>query len=215
MSQPVLSSSQDVQRPKPSQDSGKGKSIPSQSSKAFNSQVSSSKSSVSSAFELLASKEITPQVILYQEEVVKQSKASQQEVVEDLAGRDTVPTEEVMADEVDTVEGNTEAERDNNTPEAAPDIWPPHPTTSQSAIQTTSSSRQLSNMLDQILSDMKSKAKNTITEDTMISTSNPLTMQKEKDIPSLDILSLHFTQTEDSTPQDDDITYLPTSNLPS
>ena len=43
-------------------------------------------------------------------------------------------------------------------------------------------------MLDQILSDVRSKAKNTKTEDTMISTSNPLTMQTEKHIPSLDIL---------------------------
>ena len=57
-------------RPKPSQDSKKGKSIPSQASKTPNSQVSS-------AFKLLASDEITSQVITYQEEVVvKQSKSA-------------------------------------------------------------------------------------------------------------------------------------------
>ena len=50
-------------------------------------------------------------------------------------------------------------------------------------------SSQLSTMLDQILSDMKSKAKKTTTDDIIISTtSNPFTLQKEKLIPSLDIL---------------------------
>ena len=71
-------------QPKPSQDSGKGgKSIPSQASKTPNSEGSSSQSS--SAFELLASEEVTSQVITHQEEVDKQSHASQQEVGEDLA----------------------------------------------------------------------------------------------------------------------------------
>ena len=80
----VKFSSQDMQRPKRSQDSGKGgKSIPSQASKTPNSQVSSSQSS--SAFELLASEEVTSQVITHQEQVDKQSHASQQEVGEDLA----------------------------------------------------------------------------------------------------------------------------------
>ena len=97
--------------------------------------------------------------------MVKQSQASQQEVGEDLAGWDMVPAEEVWDnDEVDAVEDFT-------------------------AKQSTSVSSQWSNMLDQILFDMKSKAKNTTTEDTMISnTSNPLTMQKKKLIPTLDIL---------------------------
>merc|ERR1719318_885811 len=209
---PAESSSQEVYRPKPSQDSGKGKSIPSQVSKTSSSQVSSSQSSVSSAFELLASEEVTSQVINYQEEVVKQSQASQQEVGENLAGSDTESTEEVLENEVVTAEDFTEVETDAHTPEAAPGSLPPPPTTSQSAIQTTSSSSQLSNMLDQILSDMKSKAKNTTSEDTMISTSNPLAMQKENHIPSLDIMSVHFTQT-DSTPQDD-VTTLPTTSNP-
>ena len=71
-------SSQEMQRPKPSQ--GSGKSIPSQASKTSNSQVSS-------AFKLLASEEVT-----YQEKVVKQSQTSQQEVGEDLAVWDIVPT---------------------------------------------------------------------------------------------------------------------------
>jgi hypothetical protein len=203
----VLSYSQDVQRPKPSHDSGKGKSIPSQASKTSNSQVSSSQRSVSSAFELLASEEVTSQIILYQEEVVKQSQASQQEVVEDLAGGDTVPTEEVMADEVDAVKDKTYAKSDANTPSAGPDSLLPLPTSSQLAIPSTSSSSQLSNMLDQILSDMKSKAKNTTAEDTMIATAIPLIMQKEKIIPSLDIMSVPPTQA--------DVISLPTSNLPS
>jgi len=44
-------------------------------------------------------------------------------------------------------------------------------------------------MLDQILSYMKSKAKKTTTNDIIISTtSNPFTLQKEKLIPSLDII---------------------------
>ena len=44
-------------------------------------------------------------------------------------------------------------------------------------------------MLDQILSDMQSKAKKTTTDDIMISMmSNPFTLQKEKLIRSLDIL---------------------------
>ena len=70
---------------------------------------------------------------------------------------------------------------DANITEAAPDSLPQPATTSQSAIQATSSSSQLSDMLDQILSDMKSKAKNTTAEDT-ISKANPRNMQKEKDI---------------------------------
>ena len=53
----------------------------SQASKTLNSLVFS-------AIELLASEEVTSQVITYQEEVVKQSQASQQEVGEDLAGWD-------------------------------------------------------------------------------------------------------------------------------
>ena len=63
-------SRQEVQRPKPSQDSGK--SIPGQASKTSNTQVSS-------VFKLLASEEVTSQVITYQELVVKQSQASQQD----------------------------------------------------------------------------------------------------------------------------------------
>ena len=97
--------------------------------------------------------------------MVKQSQASQQEVGEDLAGWDMVPAEEVLDnDEVDAVEDFT-------------------------AKQSTSVSSQWSNMLDQILFDMKSMAKNTTTEDIIISnTSNPLSMQKKKLIPTLDIL---------------------------
>ena len=97
--------------------SGKGKSILSQASKTPNSQVSSSQSS--SAFELLASEEVTSQVITHQEEVVKQSQASQQEVGEDLALWDIVPTEEVLDNEVNAVEDFTEVvETDVNTPES-------------------------------------------------------------------------------------------------
>merc|ERR1719470_669179 len=128
------SSTEEVQRPKLSQDSGKGKSIPSQARKTFNSQVSSSQSSVSSAFELLASEEVTSQVIIYQE-VVKQSQASQQEVAEDLVSGETGTTEEVLDIEVAATEDFTEVESDANTPEAAPDSFPPQPTASQSAIQ--------------------------------------------------------------------------------
>ena len=62
------------------------KSIPKQDSKTPNSQVYLSESS--SAFEVLASEEVTSQVITYQEEVVNQSQASQQGVGEDLAGCD-------------------------------------------------------------------------------------------------------------------------------
>ena len=85
-------SSQEMQRPKPSQDSGK--SIPGQASKTSNTQVSS-------VFKLLASEEVTSQVITYQQEVAKQSQASQQEVGEDSAVREIVPTEEVLDNDVD------------------------------------------------------------------------------------------------------------------
>ena len=67
----VQSSRQDVHRPTPSQDSGKGNSIPSQAWKTYHSQVSSLQSSVSSASELLASDEDTSRVILYKEEVAE------------------------------------------------------------------------------------------------------------------------------------------------
>ena len=98
-------SSQEIQRPKLSQ--GSGKSIPSQASKISNSQVSS-------AFKLLAREEVT-----YQEEVVMQSQTSQQEVGEDLALWDIVPTEEVLDNEVNAVEDFTEVvETDVNTPES-------------------------------------------------------------------------------------------------
>ena len=196
------SSNQNVQRPLSSQDSGKGKIIPSQACKTSNSQVSSSQSSVSSAFELLASEEVTSQVILYKEEVAKQSQASQQDMVEDLASGDTVAGEVFMADEVDLPEDNTNTVSDANTPSAAPDSLPPLLTTSQSTLQIMSSSSQLSNMLEQILSDKKRKAKNTTAVDT-ISKAIPFNMQQEKNIPSLDIMSVPCTQTEDSSTQDE------------
>ena len=88
----VKSSSQEMQRRKPSQSSGK--SIPSQASKTSYSQVSS-------AFKLLASEEVTSQVITYQQEVAKQSQASQQEVRENSAIREIVPTEEVLDNDLD------------------------------------------------------------------------------------------------------------------
>ena len=72
----VQSSRQDVHRPTPSQDSGKGNSIPSQAVKTYHSQVSSLQSSVSSASELLASDEDTSRVILYKEEVAEQCQAN-------------------------------------------------------------------------------------------------------------------------------------------
>ena len=70
-----------MQRRKPSQ------SIPGQASETSNTQISS-------AFKLLASEEVTSQVITYQHDVVKQSQASQQEVGGDSAVWDIVPTEE-------------------------------------------------------------------------------------------------------------------------
>ena len=73
--------SQEMQRHKPSQ------SIPGQASETSNTQISS-------AFKLLASEEVTSQVITYQHDVVKQSQASQQEVGGDSAVWDIVPTEE-------------------------------------------------------------------------------------------------------------------------
>ena len=121
----VKSSSQEMQRPKPSQ--GSGKSIPSQASKTSNSQVSS-------VFKLLASEEVTSQVITCHGhgEVVKQSLASQQELGEDLAVWCIVPTEEVLDNEVDAVEDFTDVEPDANTLEADSDSLPQQPTAKQS-----------------------------------------------------------------------------------
>ena len=164
-----------VSQTKSSQDSGNGQSQSACGGKEVavaGGHVSSSQSSISSTFELLASQEVASQVSLFREEVIKNSQASVKSVENNSLSQDLEGHEELTGSVESDVPSTVTVTKDNvnsNIP-SSEDCATKVASIANASVKSfddssmngVASSSKVSNMLDRILGNIKSSGKVTL-----------------------------------------------------